>query len=438
MWGALMLAWLTAGPTTVALEKRSPCAPREVLERELRQSPLRLVEGEAELRVTLTPTSAGHLLSVRTADGVVVLERALPTASCSEAGVAAALILDRSARDIIVRLPDAGVARKSPTAELVPATQDTTKQEEAARPKAAREKAERDSVPRNTTVRDAAPRDTAAPDTSARDSGARDSSPRDPAAADLTPPIQPRNTTRLAPPPFPPGAEPTPPLPTTAPLPTPAPSRQQLSTSERPAPSLSITNAPRELEAAQSFTPRQLRFELTFGGGVAFPTPATISALFSADAALQFGPWRAGVLGAFSLGGSNRVLDETGRDRGTLSAQTLYLLSHAMACSDTTVQFCGGLRVGVRLDIGRAAGPLLFQTRIGLATAPSTGLAGRVAITFGPVLIALDATFLVNLLTPSLELQGLSARIDTPRVELLVNLSGGIRVPTPTPPAPSR
>ena len=88
--------------------------------------------------------------------------------------------------------------------------------------------------------------------------------------------------------------------------------------------------------------------------------------------------------------------------------------------------------------LGSAAGPLLFQIRPGLAVAPSAGLAGRVAMTLGPVLIAIDATLLVNLLTPGLSLQGLTARIETPRVELLINLSGGLRVPAPTAPAPSR
>lgn len=172
------------------------------------------------------------------------------------------------------------------------------------------------------------------------------------------------------------------------------------------------------------------------GGGLAFPTTATVSALFSAEAALRFGPWRAGLLGAFSLGGSIPVTDETGRRRGTLSSQTLYLLPHAMRCSDSRVEFCGGLRAGTRLDIGSASGPLLFQTRTALAPAPTIGLAGRVALTLGPLVIGLDATLLVNLLTPSLGLQGLSARIDTPRVELLVNLSAGARVPSE--PAPNR
>ncbi|MDP3502649.1 MAG: hypothetical protein Q8S33_20085 [Myxococcales bacterium] len=211
--------------------------------------------------------------------------------------------------------------------------------------------------------------------------------------------------------------------------------------SERPAPSLSRTTAPRDLEPAtsSSFTPRQLRFEFTGGGGAAFPTPATVSALFSADAAVQFGLWRAGLLGAFSLGGSTPVTDETGRERGMLSSQTLYLLPHAMRCSDTMVQLCGGLRAGVRLDIGSSSGPLLFQTRTALAPAPTTGLAGRVAIALGPVLFAVDLTLLVNLLTPKLDLEGLNAAIDTPRVELLVTLSAGARVPTQTtPPAPSQ
>ena len=592
MWAAFVLAWLTAGPTTVSLDQDSPCAPREVLARELRQSPLRLVEGDADLRVRLTFGNTGHRLSVRTADGVVVLERVLPTTSCSEAGGAAALILDRSVRDIIVRLPDAGVARETATREVTPATKDTgtkdtgtkstgtkdtatkdtatkdtatkdtatkdtatkdtatkdtatkdtetkdtatkdtetkdtatkdtAKRETGTRGKTAGDTATRSPPTRDATTRDASARDTSAPDTTARDtprdttardtsarettgrdtprdSAARDSAARDTAARDTTerdtprardttrdtatrdtatrdtatrdtatrdtaardtatrdtatrdttrdtatrdmtardtspaeptPPTAPRSPTRLNPPP--PVAEPTPALPASAPVPTPATSRPQLSPPARP--------APPQLDAARLLTPRPLRFEFTGGGGIAFPTPATVSALFSVDAALQVGTWRAGLLGAFSLGGSTQVTDETGRARGTLSAQTLYLLPHAMACSDTTVQFCGGLRAGARLDIGSAAGPLLFQIRPGLAVAPSAGLAGRVAMTLGPVLIAIDATFLVNLLTPSLSLQGLTARIETPRVELLINLSGGLRgqPPTPSPTAPSQ
>ncbi len=155
-----------------------------------------------------------------------------------------------------------------------------------------------------------------------------------------------------------------------------------------------------------------------------------MSALFSADAAVQFGLWRAGLLGAFSLGGSTPVTDELGRARGTLSSQTLSLLAHAMRCSGTTVQLCGGLRAGVRLDIGSASGPLLFQTSTAVAPAPTTGVAGRVAIAFGPVLFAVDLTLLINLLTPKFDLKGLTAVIETPRVEFLVNLSAGARVPS--------
>jgi hypothetical protein len=54
-------------------------------------------------------------------------------------------------------------------------------------------------------------------------------------------------------------------------------------------------------------------------------------------------------------------------------------------------------------------------------------------------MFAVDLTLLVNLLTPKLDLEGLNATIDTPRVELLVTLSAGARVPTQTtPPAPSQ
>jgi hypothetical protein len=174
--------------------------------------------------------------------------------------------------------------------------------------------------------------------------------------------------------------------------------------------------------------PLRLRFEFAVGGGFAVPTPATLSALFSADASLDLGPWRTGLLAAFSLGGSTPVTDDAGRARGTLSSRTLYLLPSAMRCSDSPVQFCGGLRAGARLDLGSASGPYLFQTRAALAPAPTIGAGGRVDVTFGPVLFALDVTLLVNLLTPRLQLEGLPIGIDTPRIELLLNLSGGVRL----------
>lgn len=174
--------------------------------------------------------------------------------------------------------------------------------------------------------------------------------------------------------------------------------------------------------------PRRLHFELTAGGGLAAPTPATVSLLLSLDGALRLpSVWRFGLLGAFSFGGSAPVIDEQGRTRGTLSTQTLFLLPHAMACLDTTVEVCGGVRAGARLAAGTAAGPFLFQTRTAFAPAPTAGLGARAAFAIGPVVLALDVTGLVNLTTPALGVEGLTASIETPRLELLLHLSAGGR-----------
>ncbi|MBL8933237.1 MAG: hypothetical protein JNM69_01710, partial [Archangium sp.] len=101
----IVVAMLAAAPTTIAVDGSAACAPREVLTRELRRAPVQFVERDATLVVRLIPEGAAHRLVVRDAGGASVIERVLPTASCQEAGVAAALIIDRALRDIVVRLP---------------------------------------------------------------------------------------------------------------------------------------------------------------------------------------------------------------------------------------------------------------------------------------------------------------------------------------------
>ncbi len=175
-------------------------------------------------------------------------------------------------------------------------------------------------------------------------------------------------------------------------------------------------------------TLRTLRFEATAGAGINAPTPSTVSALLAADAALHFSPWRFGLLAAFSFGGSTPVLDDvTGRERGTLTARSLFLLPHAMVCLDRTLSLCGGVRAGARIAIGSAAGDYIFQTKTVLAPTPTTGLGGRLAFGIGPILFALDLSLLVNLTTPKLEVQGLNTTLDTPRFDLLLALSAGGR-----------
>ncbi|MER2563314.1 MAG: hypothetical protein ABTQ32_21480, partial [Myxococcaceae bacterium] len=118
------MAMLAAAPTTIAVDGSTVCAPREVLQRELRRAAVQFVEGGAALTVRLTPEGAAHRLVVRDASGAEVIERVLPTASCQEAGVAAALIIDRSLRDIVVRLPQSATTKDATTKDAT--TKDAT------------------------------------------------------------------------------------------------------------------------------------------------------------------------------------------------------------------------------------------------------------------------------------------------------------------------
>lgn len=155
------------------------------------------------------------------------------------------------------------------------------------------------------------------------------------------------------------------------------------------------------------------------------PTPSTLSLLLTADASLFVTPrWRFGLLAAFSLGGPTTILDDVGRQRGTLQSQALSLLPHAMACLDTALTACAGLRAGPRLAIGSASGPFVFQTRTRLTTSVSAGPAVHLAISIGAFVISLDSSLLFN--SPSqLGIDGLSTIVSTPLVEFLVHLGVG-------------
>ncbi len=179
----------------------------------------------------------------------------------------------------------------------------------------------------------------------------------------------------------------------------------------------------------EALTPR---LSLSAGGGLALPTPtpALVSPLLALDAALSFGDrWRIGLTGLFSFGGSVSIIDEAGRTRGTLFSRDVTVLASGMACTSGRLQACGGVRAGVRLGIGDASGPFIFQTRTALALAPTVGPAGRVLLHLGRFFIALDLTGLVNLTTPALGVDGLPTTIATPRFEGLGWLSVGLEAP---------
>lgn len=503
----LMTTMLAAAPTTIAVTPAATCSPRSVLERELRRAPVRFVDDDAELTLRLEPERGGHRLRVTDLEGVTAIDRLLPTSSCDEAAVAAALIVDRALRDIVVRLPalDGGARRREASTKTAgPATlveppkpgspvADGGATEPPAPPRptvgASREtpsdaaktpttdrgatEVARNADPargtprvtpgarpsvapateRPTTTRNAASPERREPPTRGRDAtpetppippplsasstGVGPNAPTPPPTSALpTPPLA-SPPTRVGPdaatPPIPPpptSAVPTPSAPPAPPLiPAAAPAITEETSGLIPAPSAVIVSGARE--AAPPVEQRLssgLRFELTAGGGFSTPTPSTLSLLLTLDAAFRLrGPWRLGVLGAFSFGGSTPVIDEQGRERGALSTQALFVLPHALACLDTPIELCAGVRGGLRLAAGTAGGPFLFQTRTVFAPAPSLGPGVRAAFAIGPVVIALDLTGLVNLATPALTIEGLATRVETPRFELLVQLSAGGR-----------
>jgi hypothetical protein len=171
-------------------------------------------------------------------------------------------------------------------------------------------------------------------------------------------------------------------------------------------------------------------FSISAGGGLVGPTPETISALLALDAALVFNDrFRLGLSGLFSFGGAVDVADEAGRTRGTLTSRDVTVLASGLVCSSGRLSLCGGLRAGLRLGIGSAAGPFIFQTRTAFALTPTVGPTARLSFRFGRFFLTADVSGLVNVLTPSLEVDGLSPAIVTPRIEGLGFLGAGVEVP---------
>ncbi|MDX2014610.1 MAG: hypothetical protein SFW67_30710 [Myxococcaceae bacterium] len=174
----------------------------------------------------------------------------------------------------------------------------------------------------------------------------------------------------------------------------------------------------------------RLAFTVSLGGGLVAPTPATVSPLLALDASFVLADrWRLGLVALFSFGGAVDVADEAGRTRGALSARDVTSLASGLFCTSGRLSLCGGLRGGLRIGIGTAAGPFIFQTRTAFAVAPTLGPAARLTFRFGRFFLATDVTGLVNLLTPALEVDGLSPSIGTPRFEGLGWLGAGLEVP---------
>jgi hypothetical protein len=180
--------------------------------------------------------------------------------------------------------------------------------------------------------------------------------------------------------------------------------------------------------ASAPSTPLSPRFGFSAGGGLLTPTPSTLNGLLALDVDVTLARrWRLGLLGAGAWGSTVAVLDDAGRQRGTLTGRALYLLPHAMLCTTSTVSFCGGLRLGARFALGTAEGQYLFQTRVAWSPSPAVGPAARLAFGVGVFVLSVDATLLVNLTTPRLGVEGLAAGIDTPRLELLLHFNVGLR-----------
>ncbi|MDX2009286.1 MAG: hypothetical protein SFW67_03800 [Myxococcaceae bacterium] len=169
---------------------------------------------------------------------------------------------------------------------------------------------------------------------------------------------------------------------------------------------------------------------IALGGGLVAPTPATVSPLLALDASFVLADrWRLGLVALFSFGGAVDVADEAGRTRGALSARDVTALASGLFCTLGRLSLCGGLRAGLRIGIGTAAGPFIFQTRTAFAVTPTVGPAARLTFRFGRFFLAADVSGLVNVLTPALEVDGLSPAIVTPRIEGLGFLCVGVEVP---------
>lgn len=174
---------------------------------------------------------------------------------------------------------------------------------------------------------------------------------------------------------------------------------------------------------------RLTRWEVLAGAGGWAPSPSTLSLALSVDAALVLQQrWRLGLGAVFSFGGAVPVSDENGVPRGSLVARALLLAPSAAWCSATRLRACGGLFAGLRLGNGGASGDLLFQSRSTWVATPSFGPAAQLAFGASRFTAALDVSLAVNPVPASFTVEGLSARIDTPVVEVLARLSLGYGV----------
>jgi hypothetical protein len=465
---ALLTLVLLSAPA-LSVDASSACAPREALERELARAPVRFVASGGDLVLSLNRTGPAFRVTLARRGGALALERSLPTRDCPEAVAAAAVILERFVRELAVSAgrdeattaagDRAGSARQPPTApatrsaavNVAPSPAGAAPPREAAPPTAATR--QDGSAPRSPSAPSPQPaaRDTAArraaPDASPPATTALRPATAGPSLADTAPardvPPQAREGVASAPAPSEltapnasPGRSPAGELATAerAPATTPsAPPPRDARLEPAGAPDTApAPGAPLPLGAAggpERAGPR-LRLTVTAGAGLAAPSPSTASPLLALDVGLILAErWRVGLTGAFSFGGAVTVVDDAGRTRGTLSSRDVTVLGSLMACTPGGLSACGGARGGLRLGIGSAAGPFLFQTRPAFAAAPTVGPAGRLGLQLGAFTLALDATLLVNLTTPALAIDGLATAIATPRIEGLVFLAAGVTTP---------
>lgn len=172
---------------------------------------------------------------------------------------------------------------------------------------------------------------------------------------------------------------------------------------------------------------RLTRWELLAGAGAWTPTPSTLSFAISLDAAIVLDEhWRVALGGAFSFGGTVPVTDEAGATRGTLTARALLLAPAASWCTATRVRACGGVLAGLRLGIGSTAGDYIFQASTRWAPAPTFGPTAQLSTTLARFAAALDVALLINPAPSRFTVEGLTARIDTPVVEVVARLSIGL------------
>jgi hypothetical protein len=140
--------------------------------------------------------------------------------------------------------------------------------------------------------------------------------------------------------------------------------------------------------------------------------------------------WRLGS-GAFSFGGSSVVTDEDGRDaRHPLDDQPRPAGRRPRLHLGRRLVACGGARAGVRVGLGAASGPFIFQQSTASTLAPTVGPAGRLALRLGRSSPRPTSPCSSTSSTPALAVDGLfSAGSATPRLEALGWLGAGVEWP---------